>query len=136
MRVSQSICGEHLKIADLAFLFRRSENGGLPPKFSPPQKNATLWMIHLHVQAATGVTAQPSRQSIDTPLPSLNMSGKPQRSRVFLDVSLGTEPIGRLVFELYTEKTPKTCEKCVLQPLIHILPGRVLTCVQLSSAMH
>lgn len=39
------------------------------------------------------------------------MAENTQRSRVFLDVSIGTEPIGRLVFELYADKAPKTCEK-------------------------
>jgi len=33
------------------------------------------------------------------------------RPRVFLDVSVGTEPIGRLVIELFVDKAPKTCEK-------------------------
>ncbi|OCK92487.1 uncharacterized protein K441DRAFT_697880 [Cenococcum geophilum 1.58] len=32
------------------------------------------------------------------------------RPRVFLDVSVGTEPIGRLVIELFVDKAPKTCE--------------------------
>lgn len=33
------------------------------------------------------------------------------RSRVFLDVSIGEEPAGRLTIELFNDKTPKTCEK-------------------------
>ncbi|KAI9759023.1 MAG: hypothetical protein M1835_000477 [Candelina submexicana] len=32
------------------------------------------------------------------------------RPRVFLDVQIGTEPAGRLVIELFVDKTPKTCE--------------------------
>lgn len=32
------------------------------------------------------------------------------RPRVFLDVSVGTEPAGRLTIELFVDKTPKTCE--------------------------
>jgi cyclophilin family peptidyl-prolyl cis-trans isomerase len=41
------------------------------------------------------------------------------RPRVFLDVSVGTEPIGRLVIELFVDKAPKTCEKyrCYTQQL-------------------
>lgn len=35
------------------------------------------------------------------------------RSRVFLDVSIGEEPAGRLTIELFNDKTPRTCEKCV-----------------------
>ena len=35
------------------------------------------------------------------------------KPRVFLDISVGTEPFGRLVIELFTDKTPKTCEKLV-----------------------
>jgi hypothetical protein len=33
------------------------------------------------------------------------------RPRVFLDVSIGEEPAGRLTIELFTDKTPKTAEK-------------------------
>jgi hypothetical protein len=33
------------------------------------------------------------------------------RPRTFLDVDINGEPAGRLVFELYTDQTPKTCEK-------------------------
>ena len=33
------------------------------------------------------------------------------RPRVFLDIQAGTEPVGRLVLELFTDKAPKTCEK-------------------------
>ncbi|GAB7339932.1 hypothetical protein MBLNU457_6453t1 [Dothideomycetes sp. NU457] len=32
------------------------------------------------------------------------------RSRCFLDVTIGSEPAGRLVIELFNDKTPKTCE--------------------------
>ncbi|QDS69412.1 hypothetical protein FKW77_004980 [Venturia effusa] len=32
------------------------------------------------------------------------------RPRVFLDISIDAEPVGRLVIELFTDKTPKTCE--------------------------
>ena len=34
-----------------------------------------------------------------------------RRPRVFLDVSHGEQPLGRLVIELFIDKTPKTCEK-------------------------
>lgn len=33
------------------------------------------------------------------------------RPRTFLDIDIAGEPAGRLVFELFSEKTPKTCEK-------------------------
>jgi hypothetical protein len=33
------------------------------------------------------------------------------RPRTFLDIDIDGEPAGRLVFELFTDKTPKTCEK-------------------------
>ncbi|SLM33698.1 peptidyl-prolyl cis-trans isomerase d [Lasallia pustulata] len=32
------------------------------------------------------------------------------RPRVFLEVQIGTEPAGRIVIELFSDKTPKTCE--------------------------
>ncbi|KAI9775039.1 MAG: hypothetical protein M1839_001591 [Geoglossum umbratile] len=32
------------------------------------------------------------------------------RPRIFLDIQIGTEPAGRLVIELFVDKTPKTCE--------------------------
>jgi hypothetical protein len=43
------------------------------------------------------------------------MSSAASRQRVFLDVSIGTEPAGRLVIELFTDQAPKTCEKYVNQ---------------------
>lgn len=33
------------------------------------------------------------------------------RPRVFLDVFIADKPAGRLIVELFTDKTPKTCEK-------------------------
>lgn len=39
------------------------------------------------------------------------VSNMANRSRVFLDVSIGEEPAGRLDIELFNDKTPKTCEK-------------------------
>ena len=44
-------------------------------------------------------------------LPNLSMAVSITRPRVFLDVQVGTEPAGRLVIELFIDKTPKTCEK-------------------------
>ncbi|MCJ1235224.1 hypothetical protein MMC14_003191 [Varicellaria rhodocarpa] len=32
------------------------------------------------------------------------------RPRVFLDIQIGTEPVGRIVLELFTDKAPKTCQ--------------------------
>ena len=40
-----------------------------------------------------------------------NMAETLVRPRVFLDVQIGTQPAGRIVIELFTDKTPKTCEK-------------------------
>ncbi|KEQ92196.1 hypothetical protein AUEXF2481DRAFT_7889 [Aureobasidium subglaciale EXF-2481] len=34
----------------------------------------------------------------------------PHRPRVFLEISIGNEPAGRLTIELFADKTPKTCE--------------------------
>ncbi len=34
----------------------------------------------------------------------------PTRSRVFLDVQCGPEFLGRIIIELFNEKTPKSCE--------------------------
>ncbi|KAK2947786.1 putative Peptidyl-prolyl cis-trans isomerase B [Blattamonas nauphoetae] len=31
-------------------------------------------------------------------------------SRVYMDISIGGQPAGRLVFQLYSDKLPKTCE--------------------------
>lgn len=33
------------------------------------------------------------------------------RPRVFLDVSIGEEPVGRLTFELFTDHAPRTADK-------------------------
>ncbi|KAI5366242.1 putative cyclophilin-type peptidyl-prolyl cis-trans isomerase domain-containing protein [Septoria linicola] len=38
------------------------------------------------------------------------MASTPKRPRVFLDVSIGEEPAGRLTIELFADKTPRTCE--------------------------
>ena len=35
----------------------------------------------------------------------------PHRPRVFLEISIGNEPAGRLTIELFADQTPKTCEK-------------------------
>jgi hypothetical protein len=35
----------------------------------------------------------------------------PNRPRVFLEISIGNEPAGRLTIELFADQTPKTCEK-------------------------
>lgn len=35
---------------------------------------------------------------------------KPARDRVFMDISIGGLPSGRLVFELYNDVAPKTAE--------------------------
>lgn len=43
-------------------------------------------------------------------IPGLDMAAV-SRPRVYLDVNHGTEPLGRLVIELFPDKTPKTCEK-------------------------
>ncbi|KAI9756676.1 MAG: hypothetical protein M4579_003765 [Chaenotheca gracillima] len=37
-------------------------------------------------------------------------SGAVVRPRVFLDAQIGTEPVGRIVIELFVDKVPKTCE--------------------------
>lgn len=42
------------------------------------------------------------------PLPIMAAANRP---RVFLDVSIGEEPAGRLTIELFADKTPKTAEK-------------------------
>ncbi|KAH0340541.1 hypothetical protein KCU81_g6739, partial [Aureobasidium melanogenum] len=34
----------------------------------------------------------------------------PNRPRVFLEITIGNEPAGRLTIELFTDRTPKTCE--------------------------
>ena len=38
------------------------------------------------------------------------------RPRVFLDIQIGTQPAGRIIIELFVDKTPKTCEKYVRVP--------------------
>lgn len=49
------------------------------------------------------------------------------RPRVFFDINHGTEPMGRIVVELYQDQAPKTCEKCVAQQWSSIsLPSKIL----------
>ncbi|KAF2217875.1 hypothetical protein CERZMDRAFT_31145, partial [Cercospora zeae-maydis SCOH1-5] len=38
------------------------------------------------------------------------MAASTHRPRVFLDVSIGADPVGRLTVELFADKTPRTCE--------------------------
>ena len=38
------------------------------------------------------------------------MASKNERPRVFFDVTVGNIPLGRVVFELFTEIAPKTAE--------------------------
>ena len=33
---------------------------------------------------------------------------------VFFDMSIGGQPVGRMVFKLYSDKLPRTCENCLL----------------------
>lgn len=35
------------------------------------------------------------------------------RPRVFMDISVGETPAGRITIELFADHVPKTCEKCV-----------------------
>lgn len=44
-------------------------------------------------------------------MPSAIMAATTDRPRVFLDVSIGGDPVGRLTIELFVDKTPRTCEK-------------------------
>lgn len=44
-------------------------------------------------------------------MPSLNGKMAVDRPRVFLDIDVDSQPCGRLVIELFADKTPKTCEK-------------------------
>lgn len=77
----------------------------MPPEQDP--KNPALIPHDL-------VTAQSKNDRLISVLDSLCLLYSAQemasRSRVFLDISVGTEPIGRLTIELFTDKTPKTCE--------------------------
>ncbi|PIA93174.1 Peptidyl-prolyl cis-trans isomerase 1 [Cercospora beticola] len=43
-------------------------------------------------------------------MPSAIMAATTDRPRVFLDVSIGGDPVGRLTIELFVDKTPRTCE--------------------------
>lgn len=40
-----------------------------------------------------------------------NMASIPHRPRCFLDVAIGTQPVGRLTVELFEDHTPRTAEK-------------------------
>lgn len=52
--------------------------------------------------------------------------GTVHRPRCFLDVSIGAEPAGRLIIELFVDKVPKTCEKWV-HPILSRRPARLRT---------
>jgi hypothetical protein len=61
--------------------------------------------VPLLAAAASSLVYQPSYST-----PHADMSSA-DRPRTFLDIDIDGEPAGRLVFELFTDKTPKTCEK-------------------------
>lgn len=44
------------------------------------------------------------------------------RPRCFLDVSVGDEPFGRLIIELFADKAPHTCQKYLHLYSIRLLP--------------
>jgi hypothetical protein len=61
--------------------------------------------VPLLAAAASSLVYQPSDS---TPHADMSTADRP---RTFLDIDIDGEPAGRLVFELFTDKTPKTCEK-------------------------
>lgn len=61
--------------------------------------------VPLLAAAASSLVYQPSDS---TPYADMSSADRP---RTFLDIDIDGEPAGRLVFELFTDKTPKTCEK-------------------------
>jgi hypothetical protein len=83
----------------------------VPPHFmqeihaTPPSKLQPLCHIRLSPLFISAILPIPSKDWMST------MEAPPSRPRVFLDVSIGTEPIGRLVIELFADKAPKTVEK-------------------------
>ena len=71
-----------------------------------------LCAAHLHICAVPLLAASASslvyQPSDSTPHADMSSADRP---RTFLDIDIDGEPAGRLVFELFTDKTPKTCEK-------------------------
>jgi len=41
----------------------------------------------------------------------ITIMAAPHRPRVFLEISIGNEPAGRLTIELFADQAPKACEK-------------------------
>lgn len=57
--------------------------------------------------------ARRSQSELSQPPATSTMAESSSRPRVFLDVQCGAEFFGRICLELFNDKTPKTCEKCV-----------------------
>lgn len=66
------------------------------------------------------------------------MTSNADRPRVFLDVNVGEEPAGRLVIELFTDKTPRTCENVRSSTLRNLpeLQSQDTNTATVSAAMH
>jgi hypothetical protein len=65
-----------------------------------------LTLLHtVLAAAASSLLYQPSDSTTHADMASAD------KPRTFLDIDIDGEPAGRLVFELFTDKTPKTCEK-------------------------
>jgi hypothetical protein len=64
------------------------------------------WLVGL----TDAVPISELQTAVDPSLDTHNMAA-PNRPRVFLEISIGNEPAGRLTIELFADQTPKTCEK-------------------------
>ena len=79
--------------------FATSERSLVTSSECPAKRRFSLPTSSVHLAA---LTISPSQT------PTMATSS---RSRVFLDVSIGEEPAGRLTIELFTDHAPRTAEK-------------------------
>lgn len=73
--------------------------------------NLSLFACLLLVLGATGLSAQISTLAVEAPAEyAPPVEPNPENPKVFFDMSIGGEPAGRIVFELFADAAPLTAE--------------------------
>jgi len=104
------------RLRSLKLNYRKKVGRGCRSAFSQSRPSAPLLAItcgELTAAAMQRVGPSPAAASslVYTTANSTRHADMTGRPRTFLDIDINGEPAGRLVFELFTDQTPRTCEK-------------------------